>query len=257
MKCYIVDTFTDIVFKGNPAAVCLLDQWVPSSVMLNIAQENNLSETAFIVSAGEDYELRWFTPKEEIDLCGHATMAAAYIILRFVDPTHTKVTFHTKSGALIVHKKQDLYEMDMPSYSLRKIPVTNELEQAIGIKPVEAWLGRDLVCILENEEQIYHAQPNMEKVMHLDGLLLHLTAKGKNYDCVSRSFAPKLGVLEDPVCGSGHCHIIPLWNQKNGKQSFHAYQASKRGGHLYCHLSDERVIIAGEAVLYSIAELFI
>lgn len=255
MKCYVVDAFTDKIFKGNPAAVCVLDQWLPDHFMQDIAAENNLSETAFTVKNGEDYDLRWFTPGGEIDLCGHATLAAAYVLMRFTVASRSSVTFHTKSGALTVRRKNDLYELNMPAYSLTSVPVTAEMEQAIGFRPVEAWMGRDLVCVLESEEQVIQAVPDGEKLKKLDGLLLHLTAKGTSYDCVTRSFAPKLNVSEDPVCGSGHCHVIPLWSQKLSKTELCAFQASRRSGILYCHLEHDRVLIAGKAALYSIAEL--
>lgn len=257
MKCYVVDAFTDIVFKGNPAAVCILDKWISNTLMQKIAVENNLSETAFTVRCEDGYELRWFTPGGEIDLCGHATLATAYVLMRFVVPDQESISFQTQSGILIVNKKQDLYEMDMPAYQLAKISVTDEMEQAIGFRPLEAWIGRDLICVMEQEEQVIKANPDKEKLKKLDGLLLQLTAKGHNYDCVTRSFAPKLGISEDPVCGSGHCHVIPLWANKLRKKDLYAFQASPRSGILYCHIAGTRVLIAGKAALYSIAELFL
>ena len=255
MKCYVVDAFTDEIFKGNPAAVCFPDQWLPDTLMQEIAGENNLSETAFVVKNGSDYDLRWFTPGGEIDLCGHATLAAAYCIMRFMEPDRTTVSFQTRSGRLTVVKKQDLYEMDLPAYRLTPVPVTDEMEQAIGFRPAEAWMGRDLVCVMEEEEQVKAAAPDTEKLKKLDGLLLQLTAKGSAYDCVTRSFAPKLNVAEDPVCGSGHCHVAPLWAKKLGKKELRAFQASRRTGVLYCRPEDDRVFIAGKAALYSVAEL--
>ena len=257
MKGYVVDAFTDIVFKGNPAAVCVLDEWLPDALMQEIAKENNLSETAFTVRNGGDYDLRWFTPGGEIDLCGHATLATAYVLMRFVDPNRDVVSFHTMSGVLTVQRKDDLYEMDMPAYELTPVPVMDEMEDAIGFRPLEAWMGRDLVCVLENEDQVIQATPEKEKVKNLDGLLLHLTAEGKDYDCVTRSFAPKLGVWEDPVCGSGHCHVIPLWAEKMHKTEFRAFQASQRTGELYCRMEQDRVMIAGKAALYSVADIFL
>lgn len=257
MKCYVVDAFADSVFKGNPAAVCVMDQWIPDSLMQEITRENNLSETAFAVRNGEIYDLRWFTPGGEIDLCGHATLATAFVLMRFIEPDLTEVSFETRSGRLTVKKKADLYEMDMPAYELKSVPVTPLMEQAIGFRPLEAWMGRDLVCVLENEEQVRRAEPDEEKLKKLEGLLLQLTAKGKDYDCVTRSFAPKLNVPEDPVCGSGHCHVIPLWAGKLNKSDLCAFQASRRSGTLYCHMEGKRVLIAGKAALYSIAELYL
>ena len=210
IKQYVVDAFTDKVFKGNPAAVCILPEWIPDMLMQNIAQENNLSETAFTVKRENIYELRWFTPGGEIDLCGHATLGTAYVLFRFIEKDSGSISFQTKSGQLIVKKVNDLYEMDMPAYPLTEVPVTDEMELAIGFRPSEAWLGRDLVCVMADEQQVLQAMPNEERLKELDGLLLQLTAKGTTYDCVTRSFAPKLNVLEEPVCGSGHCHVIPL-----------------------------------------------
>lgn len=255
MKQFIVDAFTDKIFKGNPAAVCVLDKWLPEEVMMNITRENNLSETAFAVKNEELYELRWFTPGGEIDLCGHATLGTAYVILNFVESGREIVSFHTKSGVLTVLKKGDKYEMDMPAYDMSEVTVTDEMEQAIGVRPLQAWMGRDLVCVLENEDQVRKANPDMEAIKKLNGLLLHITAKGTNYDCVTRSFAPKLNITEDPVCGSGHCHVIPLWADKLNKNELVAYQASRRSGVLYCERQRKRIKVAGKAVLFSKAEL--
>ncbi len=257
MKQYIVDAFTDTVFKGNQAAICVLENWISEQTMMNITLENNFSETAFMVKKGKIYELRWFTPGGEIDLCGHATLAAAYVIMRFVEPDQTTTDFQTKSGLLTVEKNNNLYEMDMPAYELRQVPVTDEMENAIGVRPLEAWMGRDLVCVLENEKQVRNVMPNQEMIKGLDGLLLHVTATGKEFDCVSRTFAPKMGVTEDAVCGSGHCHIVPLWAEKLNKQEICAFQASPREGVLHCKMNGSRVRIAGNAALYSIAELYL
>lgn len=257
MKYYVVDAFAEKIFEGNPAGICVLDKWLPDQLMQDITNENNLAETAFTVKEANGYHLRWFTPGGEIDLCGHATLATAYLLMRFFEPKTDKITFQTKSGQLEVVKANDLLEMDFPAYSLTQVDVTKEIEDAIGVRPVEVWKGRDLVCVLENEEQIYAVQPNQAKIQALDGLLLHVTAKGKKYDCISRTFAPKMGVAEDAVCGSGHCHIIPLWADKEKKETFVARQASKRGGTLYCRKQGDRIKMAGKAVLYSEAELFV
>ena len=257
IKQYVVDAFTDKVFKGNPAAVCILSEWIPDMLMQNIAKENNLSVTAFTVKRENIYELRWFTPGGEIDLCGHATLGTAYVLFRFIEKDSGSISFQTKSGQLIVKKVNDLYEMDMPAYPLTEVPVTDEMELAIGFRPSEAWLGRDLVCVMADEQQVLQAMPNEERLKELDGLLLQLTAKGTTYDCVTRSFAPKLNVLEDPVCGSGHCHVIPLWANKIKKRELIAFQASKRSGVLYCRIENDRVILAGKAILYSKAEIYV
>lgn len=257
MKYYVVDAFAEKTFEGNPAGVCVLEKWIPDNLMQNITSENNLSETAFTVKEANGYFLRWFTPGGEIDLCGHATLGTAYILFRFFEPGANEITFQTKSGQLTVTRKDDLLEMDFPAYALSQIDVTDEMTDAIGIRPIEAWRGRDLICILENEEQVYSICPNQEKILNLDGLLFHITAQGKQYDCVSRTFAPKMGVAEDAVCGSGHCHIVPLWADKQKKDKIVARQASKRGGTLHCLQEGSRIKLAGSAVLYSAAELYV
>ncbi len=255
MKQYVVDAFTDQVFRGNPAAICILEQWLPEDLMQNITLENNLSETAFAVPEGEGYRLRWFTPGGEIDLCGHATLACAYVLLQFYHPTGQAVSFETLSGRLTVNRRGELYEMDFPAYHLDRVPVTQQMREAIGVEPLEAYMGRDLLCVLENPQQVLSLAPDLEKVRALDGLLLHVTSPGIEVDCVSRTFAPKCGVVEDPVCGSGHCHIVPYWCGRLQRDQLVAYQASKRGGTLYCQLFGDRVKLAGKAALYSVAEL--
>jgi len=257
VKQYIVDAFTDQIFHGNPAAVCILKQWLPEEVMMNIADENHLSETAFVVKENGSYHLRWFTPGGEIDLCGHATLATAFVLLSFYETGATVVSFETMSGELIVTKKGDLYEMDFPAYELREVSVTEEMTEVIGIRPLEAWMARDLVCVLPSEEAVVKYTPDLNKVKKLPGLLLHITAPGTRSDCATRSYGPKLNVPEDPVCGSGHCHTAVLWSKKLGKPSLVAYQASRRGGTLYCSVKGDRVTLAGKAVLFAESELFL
>lgn len=257
MKQYIVDAFTDKVFTGNPAAVCVMNKWLDDSTMQNIAAENNLSETAFAVREGEVYRLRWFTPGGEVELCGHATLASAYVISHFYEPKQDTIRFDTKSGRLTVKKSDDLFTMDLPSFVLKQIPVTDQIIHALGVEPKETYIGADTVCVLENEEQVRKVQPDQELVRRLDGVCLHITAQGSDFDCVTRSFAPKCGVAEDPVCGRGHCHVIPLWANRLGKSTLTAYQASARGGTLYCQYAGNRTILSGKAVLFSEAEIHI
>jgi len=254
---YVVDAFTDKVFGGNPAAVCVMDAWLPDELMMNITRENNLSETAFTVKEGENYRLRWFTPGGEIDLCGHATLGTSFVIMNHVEPNADSISFDTLSGRLTVKRIGDLYEMDFPAYDLKPVAVTSEMAEATGAMPTAAYMGRDLLCVFEDEEFVKNMSPDMEKIKALDGLLLHATARGSQYTCVSRSFAPKLNVNEDPVCGSGHCHIAPYWFDKLGIDSLVAYQASRRGGVLYCAMDNGRIRMGGKAVLYSKAELFV
>lgn len=255
MKQYIINACTNEIFRGNQAAVCVMDLWPAEDVMLNITRENNFSETAFIVKEGARYHLRWFTPGGEIDLCGHATLASAYVLLNCCGNGEDRVVFDTLSGELIVNRRGDLFEMEFPAYDLKKIDVTNEMADAIGFMPTEAYMGRDLLCVMDDREKVVNAAPDIEKVMQLDGLLLHITAKNDVTDCVSRSFAPKLDIVEDPVCGSGHCHIAPYWGRVLGKKEITAYQASKRGGELHCRLDGNKVFISGAAPLFSVCDL--
>ena len=257
MKQYIVDAFTDKVFHGNQAAVCVLDKWLPEELMMDITRENNFSETAFTVREGEKYHLRWFTPGGEIDLCGHATLATAFVLLNFYEKAAQRVVFTTLSGDLIVECKGELFEMEFPAYDLKKVEVTAAMEDALGAAVKEAYLARDLLCVLEDEQTVRELTPDLEKIKQIDGLLVHVTARGKEEDCVSRSFAPKLSVAEDPVCGSGHCHIIPYWADLLGKDELVAYQASRRGGTLYCRREGSKIFMAGKAALYSVDELYI
>ena len=257
LQQYVVDAFTNTVFKGNPAAICVLDRWLPDHVMQSITKENNLSETAFTVKNGEHYDLRWFTPGGEIDLCGHATLACAYVLLNYYEREKENIVFSTMSGDLTVIRRGELYEMNFPAYSLKSVPVTQEMIEAIGAVPNEAYMGRDLLCVFKDADTVKRLSPNLEKLKGLDGLLLQVTAQDESaeYDCISRSFAPKLNVAEDPVCGSGHCHIVPYWAQKLSKGELTAYQASPRSGVLYCRMEGERVILAGKAALYAKAEI--
>ena len=257
MEQYIVDAFAQELFQGNPAAVCICKQWPSEEILQKIAVENGLSHTAFTLKEEGRYALRWFTPKGEIELCGHATLAAAYVLFRFYEPALEEMSFATKSGALKVSRKGDLLEMEFPAYELKQLELSDALEEALGVRPVELWRARDLLCVLESEEEVRNLKPDLEKVKALKGALLQVTAKGKDYDCVSRTFAPQMGLDEDPVCGSGHCHIIPYWAKRLEKNELLAYQASSRGGVLHCRMEGDRVILGGTAVLYSKAELLI
>ena len=257
MKQYVVDAFSDKVFHGNQAAVCVLDEWPDEALMMDITRENNFSETAFTVKEGEKWHLRWFTPGGEIDLCGHATLGTAFVLLNYYERAAEKVVFTTLSGDLIVTRKGELYEMEFPAYDLKPVEITDTMREVLGGEPKAAYIARDLLCVLDNAEQVRAYVPDEEAIKRLDGLLLHITAPGEGEDCVSRSFAPKLNVLEDPVCGSGHCHIIPYWADTLGRDELVAYQASRRGGTLYCRREGSRIFMAGKAVLYSIDELFV
>ena len=257
MKQYIVDAFTDKVFHGNQAAVCILEEWLPVKMMMDIAAENNFSETAFAVKADEGYDLRWFTPCDEINLCGHATLATAYVLFNYYEKDADRIVFHTLSGDLYVGRRGDYIEMDFPAYSLNEVPVTDEMTAAMGATPKEAYIDRDLLLVYEDEEIIRKMKPDIDKVKQLDGLGVGVTAPGKDYDCVSRFFVPELSIPEDPVTGSVHCMITPYWTEHLGKSSLNAFQASKRGGELISELRGDRVIICGKAVIFAVSELML
>ena len=256
MKQYIVDAFTDRPFSGNPAAVCVMDRWPSEASMRKLAMENNLSETAFLVKEDRGYHLRWFTPGTEVELCGHATLASSFVILNYYEPEADSVRFQTLSGVLTVRRRGKLFEMDFPTYELKEVPVTEAMERAFGVRPVRAVLGLDLICVFESEEQVRTMRPDQALLAKLDGRLQNATARGKEADCVSRSFCPKVAVPEDPVCGSAHCQIADYWARELGKREIEAYQASKRGGWLHCVLGDRgRIAISGEAVLVAVSEI--
>lgn len=255
---YTIDAFTREPFHGNPAAICIHNRWLPENTMKAIALENNLSETAFPVKKPKGYHLRWFTPKGEIDLCGHATLASAYVVMNYIEPDLKEVKFMTKSGDIkVIRYEESLYLMTLPAYKLKPVEVTPFMTKAIGVRPVEAYMGRDLVCVYPSSDIVYNAKPDIEAISKLDGLLFHITAKDDDFSCVTRSFAPKCGIKEDPVCGSGHCHVIPYWSERLGKKRLTAYQASERGGVLYCENQKDKVLIGGECVPFAKSTLYL
>ena len=255
LNCYIVDAFTRERFHGNPAAVCVLEKWLTDALMQSIAIENNLSETAFVVRDGERWHLRWFTPGGEIDLCGHATLGTSFVLKTFVAPGAHRFVVRTMKNELVVTEADGRYTMQFPAYGLKPVSVTDAMTEATGARPREAYLARDLLLVYDDERIVREMTPDQAKLKELDGLLVHVTAPGSAFDCVSRSFAPKLAVPEDPVCGSGHCHIVPYWTKRLGKNTIHAYQASRRGGELWCRQDGASVELSGDAVLYSKATL--
>ena len=255
MRQFIVDAFTEKIFGGNPAAVCVVEKFPPEELMQNIARENNLSETAFVMREKNFYRLRWFTPSTEIDFCGHATLASAFVILTQVEKNLPVVEFETLSGRFIVERKGKFFEMNFPAYVPKKIPVTEAMSDAVNTKVLEAYLARDLLMILDSAEAVENLSPDFDKLSKLDGLIQAVTAADKNFDCVSRVFAPKIKIAEDPVTGSTHCLIAPYWSEKLGKNKITARQASARGGVLHCEIAGERVKISGSAALFATAEL--
>lgn len=255
MKQYVVDAFTDELFKGNPAAVCVMDEWISDELMRNIAKENNLSETAFAVREGEGYRLRWFTPNSEINFCGHATLGTSFVIANYVEPGCKTIKYHTLSGEMSVEVKDGVFVMDFPRYKLDPVEVTDAMERALGVRPIAAFLDRDLLMVLNSEEDVFGLKPDLAAIGELDGTCVAVTAKGTEYDCVSRVFAPELNIPEDPVTGSTHCMIAPYWAEQLGKSSITAFQASERTGVLYAEVCGDRVKISGRAVLFGVSEI--
>ena len=258
MKQYIIDAFTDKPFHGNPAAVLVTDRWLSDETMQAIASENNLAETAFVVREGEQYRIRWFTPMTEEALCGHATLAASFVLLTFFEPDADAVQYSSCSGDLSVRRVGDLFELNFPTYELKEIPVTDEMERAFGARPKRAFLGLDLNCVFADEETVRMLTPDYALLKQLPGRIWNATAKGREYDCVSRSFTPEVTVPEDPVCGSAHCQIADYWAKALGKKTIRAYQASARGGELICEpLGGGRIALRGKAVLVTKSEIVV
>ena len=258
MKYYVVDAFTDTVFRGNPAGVCLLEHPLSDALMQSIAAENNLAETAFVSPSPDGgFNLRWFTPTVEVDLCGHATLAGAFVLRHFGDGVGDGVQFHTKSGLLTVTFDGDLYCMDFPSRPPEPVELAPEYAAAVGCEVQEAHLSRDLLLVARDEEAVRAATPDFDALAALPlGFGVILTAPGsKEADFVSRFFVPKGGVDEDPVTGSSHSTLIPFWAARLGKNAMVAQQISTRGGTLYCEQKGDRVGIAGRAVLYLSGEI--
>jgi len=254
---YQVDAFAGQVFSGNPAAICPLEAWLPDAQMQSIAAENNLAETAFFVPNGGGYKLRWFTPAVEVDLCGHATLASAYVILNELTPADRSVSFETKSGVLTVTREGDLYSMDFPSRPPQECEVYPELVPALGGRPEKVLAARDYLVIYGSEEEVRALRPDMAALMKIDRFAVIATAPGREADFVSRFFAPAKGVPEDPVTGSAHCTLIPYWSKRLGKQKLHAFQVSPRGGELWCEDRGERVTMSGKAVRFFEGAIFL
>jgi len=257
LTIYQIDAFTKEVFKGNPAAICPLEDWLEAELMQKIALENNLSETAFFVEKDDSYELRWFTPTFEMDLCGHATLASAFVIYDVLGSTEKVLKFQTKSGLLTVEKQDDLLVLDFPSRPAEKCEMPNGLVEAIGGTPSETLKSRDYLLVYESEDEIHQLNPNFAELLKIDAHAVIVTAKGDSSDFVSRFFAPEVGVFEDPVTGSAHCTLIPYWAEKLGKMELFARQISARGGELFCELKGERVKIGGHATLYLKGEVYV
>ncbi|MBV1776159.1 PhzF family phenazine biosynthesis protein [Burkholderiaceae bacterium DAT-1] len=249
---YQIDAFTSERFKGNPAAVMMLEHWPSDEQLTSIAAENNLAETAFILREGAEYQIRWFTPEVEIALCGHATLASAFVICELLEPGRTAITFSSKSGSLHVRKHGEHYTLNFPARVNEAIPCPAGLAEAIGIAPLEVFTsGPNYLALLPSADAVRALKPDFAAIARLDQSGLVVTAPGdKGFDCVSRFFAPAKGVPEDPVTGSAHCGLAPFWAARLDKQSIRAWQASPRGGEIQCKLIGDRVELSGTAVFY-------
>ena len=253
LPLYIVDAFTATLFRGNPAAVCPLDAWLPEALMQSIAAENNLAETAFLVSEGKGWGLRWFTPQVEIDLCGHATLASAFVLAKLL-PAQTEFHFQTKSGELVVTRTGELFTLDFPAFELAKLEPENlaAVAAALGAPVLSLTrFSRTWLAELADEQAVQTLQPDFRAILALGCRGLVVSARGTQCDFVSRFFAPKMGIDEDSVTGSAHCGLVPFWAARLGRNTLLARQISTRGGELRCELRGKRVLIGGYAVLYS------
>jgi len=255
LKQYQVDAFATRAFEGNPAAVCLLEAWLDDGLLQAIAEENNLSETAFFVPSGKGFGLRWFTPVKEVDLCGHATLAAAHVIFEALGYAKPVITFETRSGELFVTKKGKQLEMDFPARPPTPCEPPEILAEGLGQRPIEVLAADDYIAVFDNEAAIRAITPNQALLGQLDLRCVVITAPGTDVDFVSRVFGPKFGIPEDPVTGSAHCELAPYWANKLGKNILSAQQVSRRGGNLICEVKANRVALSGYAVTFMEAEI--
>jgi PhzF family phenazine biosynthesis protein len=250
ISIYQIDAFANQAFKGNPAAVCPLDAWLPDELMQSIAAENNLSETAFFVPEGDRFSIRWFTPCAEVELCGHATLASAFVLFNILGFEGDRIDFNSKSGILPVSRSGERLVLDFPSHPPEPCDVPAEIIEAFGMAPGECLKAGDYVVIFHNDEQVRSASPDFEILKSLDSRGVIISAASEECDFVARFFAPNLGIPEDPVTGSAYTQLVPYWAKRTGKTAFHARQVSSRGGELFCELIGDRVRIAGTAVKY-------
>ena len=253
---YQIDAFTAERFRGNPAAVCILQEWLPDETMQNIAAENNLAETAFVVSKGNSHELRWFTPKVEVDLCGHATLATAFVFKEHLNYEPEEMSFRTRSGVLKVVFGGNIMSMLFPSRPGTICEPPRQVIDGIKVQPVEVLKSvEDFMVVLRNEAEVVGLKPDLGIISKLEGRGMIVTSRGNEVDFVSRFFAPHAGIDEDPVTGSSHTTLIPYWSKKLHKKSMIALQVSKRGGRLFCEDLGDKVKIAGKAVTYLTGEI--
>lgn len=258
LPIYQVDAFASKVFSGNPAAVVPLEKWLDDETLQNIAAENNLSETAFFIKERDHYHIRWMTPTNEVPLCGHATLASAFVIFNFIEKNLSRIKFTSKSGELVVEHDGEMLSLNFPVNKPHPIEVSDAIRKCFDRSPIEVLEnGFYVLIIFDSEDFVRNVQPDFELVKQIYPHGVIVSAKGKEVDFVSRMFAPNEGINEDPVTGSSHTVLIPYWAEKLGKKNFRALQVSKRGGELFCELLVNRVKISGRAVLYSAGNLFL
>ncbi|KPK35730.1 MAG: isomerase [Betaproteobacteria bacterium SG8_40] len=257
IRQFQVDAFAHCLFEGNPAAVCPLDDWLPDRLLQSIAAENNLSETAFFVPAGQGFDLRWFTPATEVDLCGHATLASAHILFESLGYSGAAVSFNTRSGELIVKRAGKDYSMDFPAQPPQACAPPAGLKEGLGASPLEVLASQDYMAVFHSEAQVRSLTPDYSILRALDLRGVIATAPGDNVDFVSRFFAPGAGIDEDPVTGSAHCALAPYWSERLGRQRLQARQVSARGGRLECEVNGARVILKGGAVTFMQGQVLI
>ncbi len=255
LPIFQVDAFASRVFAGNPAAVVVMDEWLSDPILQAIAQENNYSETAFVVPRGDSFDLRWFTPEIEMDLCGHATLASAHVIFQHGYTSKEEIVFRSKGGNLTVRREGDLLAMNFPAWPPRPTEADTAVNAALGATPIELHASRDLLAVFDSQADVEALRPDFPAVAKLNTLAVIATAPGNSCDFVSRFFAPGVGVPEDPVTGSAHCTLVPYWSARLGKTKLHALQVSKRGGELFCEHLGERVVLAGRVVEYLRGEI--
>lgn len=250
LNIYQIDAFANKPFEGNPAAICPLNEWLPDNLMQSIATENNLSETAFFVPHNNAFHIRWFTHVHEVDLCGHATLASAFVIFNILGHKDKQIVFESKSGQLIVNQNNDSLEIDFPSQPPIKCKTPDHIAKAFDQSPVECLKSEDYIVVFENEQSVLNAKPDLSLLSELDLRGVAITSRSKKYDFITRFFAPKYGINEDPVTGSAFTQLIPYWSKRLNKQNLYAKQVSNRGGEVGCVYSGERVKIIGKAAKY-------
>jgi PhzF family phenazine biosynthesis protein len=257
LPIFQLDAFATRLFGGNPAAVVILPDWLPDDVLQEIARENNLSETAFVLPGGDSFGLRWFTPEVEVDLCGHATLASGYVLFNHGYTSDPEIVFRYQGGSLTLRQEGELIAMDFPSRPPEPIRSDASLISALGATPREVHQSRDLLAVFETQAEVEALRPDLPAIAELDTFAVIASAPGRECDFVSRFFAPGAGVPEDPATGSAHCTLAPYWGKRLGKKRLHALQLSRRVGELFCEIRDSRVKLSGRVVEYLRGQIYL